>query len=113
DDFGIVAVGGNLALSSTTLELDFSLLGANGPDGSNNFWNSDRTWKIVDVATNNGSTNFSSIVDAVFASGSFSTSLGTGGDLGDIFLHFTSTGTPLVPGDFNGDGNVDGADFVI
>src|SRR5690606_20153431 len=60
-----------------------------------------------------GNTNFASIVDAVFASGSFSTSVGTGGDLGDIFLHFTTTGTPNVTGDFNGDGHVDGADFVI
>src|SRR5262249_37567422 len=35
----------------------------------------------------------------------------TGADLGDIFLKFT-TGVTLHPGDFDGDGDVDGADFV-
>jgi hypothetical protein len=111
-DFGQMIVNGNLILGSTSkLELDFSLLGADHPNSSNAFWDSNRSWKIVDTTTNTGSTNFASLLNATFSNGTFSTSIGTGADLGDIFLNFTA-GVTLQPGDFDGDGDVDGADFV-
>jgi hypothetical protein len=111
-DFGQITLTGNLVLGGTSkLELDFSLLGANGPNSANTFWDANRSWKIIDATTNAGSTSFASLLNATFSNGTFTTSIGTGADLGDIFLTFTASST-AQPGDFDGDGDVDGADFV-
>jgi hypothetical protein len=110
--FGAFTVGGNLVLGGTSaLELDFSLLGANGPAGTNTYWDANHSWKIIDTTTNTGSTTFATLTNGTFASGTFSIVVGAGADLGDIFLNYAAVG-PAVPGDFDGDGDVDGADFV-
>ena len=111
-DYDQLIVGGDVALGgSSTLTLDFSLLGAGeDPDGSNAFWDSSHSWKIIDTATNTGGTNFASITNPT--GGSFSTSVGTGGDAGDIFLNY-SVGGGGLPGDFNGDHVVDAADYTV
>jgi fibronectin-binding autotransporter adhesin len=106
DDFGTVAgtdsdlinlSGGNLALGGTSaLSINF-ISGVTNPDGGNSFWNTDRTWKVIDVTgsgTNTGNTNVASLVNGTYTSGFFSTSVGTGGDAGDIFLHFTVVPEP-------------------
>jgi hypothetical protein len=111
-DFGEITLTGDLVLGGTSeLELDFSLLGVNGPNSTHTFWDTNRSWKIVDTTTNNGSTNFATLLNPMFSGGSFALALGTGADLGDIFLNFTASATPH-PGDFDSDGDVDGADFV-
>ena len=100
-DFGQIVLTNDLVLGGTSkLELDFSLLGVNGPNSSNVFWDANHTWKIIDTTTNNSSMDFFSLLNPIFASGSFATSIGTDGDLGDIFLNFTASAG--VAGDFDG-----------
>jgi hypothetical protein len=111
--FGQIALTGDLVLGGTSeLELDFSALGANGPSGTHTYWDANRSWKIIDTTTNLGSTTFATLTTGgPYANGTFSIAVGTGLDLGDIFLNWTAVG-PATPGDFDGDGDVDGADFV-
>ena len=85
----------NLTLGgSSNLTLDFtSLSAALRPDYAtpDAFWTSNHTWKIIDLtgtATNTGGTNFTTRTNASFTIGNFTTSVGTGADLGDIFLNF-------------------------
>jgi hypothetical protein len=112
DDFGMLTVGGNLSLGNASkLLLDFSALGADGPNGTNAFWDTDHSWKIIDTATNTSGKNFTPPLAAVFAGGYFKTTVGTGDDLGDIFLNYFAA--TFHPGDFDADGDVDGADFVV
>ena len=97
-NFDLITVsGGNIALAgSSALTLDFALVGANGPNSGNAFWTAPKTWKIIDVTTgtNSGNTNLSTITNATYSSGSFTTTVGAGGDAGDVFLVFT----PVVGG---------------
>jgi hypothetical protein len=112
-NFDQVLVGGNVALGGASkLTLDFSLLGAAGPDSADAFWDASHSWKIVDTATNTGNTNFASLINGTFANGTFSTSVGSAADAGDIFLNF-SIGGGGVQGDYNNDGKVDAADYVV
>ncbi len=94
-DFDTITVsGGNLALAGTSaLTLDFNLVSATDPNSADAFWTSPRTWKIIDVTTgtNTGDTNLSTITNATYTSGSFTTTVGAGGDAGDVFLVFTPT----------------------
>jgi autotransporter-associated beta strand protein len=106
-DFDQLVVAGNLTLGgSSDLTLDFSILGGAGPGSGNPFWNSAHSWKIIDAGT--GGTDFATITNGTFGDGIFTTSVGAGGDAGDIFLNYSIA----IPGDFNGDGNVDGDDFA-
>jgi autotransporter-associated beta strand protein len=110
-DFDQLVVGGDLVLDSgTALNLDFGLLAESlRPEGGNAFWNASHSWKIIDTATNFGGTNFGLLVGGV-GPGTWSLELGVGVDAGDIFLKYVSTAAH--PGDFDSDGDVDGADFV-
>src|SRR5262249_16207911 len=100
-NFDQTAVGGTLTLGAgTTLALDFSQLGGTGPGSGNPFWNTAHSWKIIGTLGNNATTTFASVTGAA----GFSTSI-VGGD---IMLNFGA----LHDGDFDGDGDVDGADFV-
>ena len=87
--------GGNLALGGTS-QLDIQFYGIGNPDLGNPFWNADHTWKVIDVTTgtNIGDTNFTSLLDATYASGNFSTRLGTGADAGDVFVDYTLNVVP-------------------
>ena len=89
----IIVKGGTLVLGSgRALTMDFSALSTTGPDSGDSFWNSSRSWKIIDVqspATNPSSTNFSLITNSGVGTGSFATTVGSGGDAGDIFLTYT------------------------
>ncbi len=72
----ILLTGGNLTLGgSSSLALDFSLLGGSDPNSSSAFWQTDHSWTIIDGngATNTGTSNFAQITDAVFADGTFTT----------------------------------------
>lgn len=94
-DFDRITInGGALTLGGTSaLTLDFSALGANGPDNTSNpFWQAMETWTIIDVT--GGATNsslFGSITDPTSQAGVFSLSLGTGGV---VQLQFTPTPEP-------------------
>ncbi|MDX2082348.1 MAG: autotransporter-associated beta strand repeat-containing protein [Terrimicrobiaceae bacterium] len=92
-DFDVITLtDGNLGLGGTSKVTLSFISGVTDPDGGNAFWGSNRTWKIIDItgsATNAGSTNIASITNGVFAAGSFSTAVGTGADLGDIYLVYT------------------------
>jgi hypothetical protein len=115
-NFDQITVGGNLFVDPSTLTLDFSgLTSGDDPTGVNAFWNAERFWKVIDTASNTGSTNF----DAGAASplgfyvptwglgeisgrpdAYFETFVGdgTGGfDAGDIYLHY---GIVPEPGSF-------------
>jgi hypothetical protein len=104
-DFDVITVsGGNLTLGGTSaLTLDFGLVSATDPNSADPFWTSAKSWKIIDVVSpgvNVGDLSLSTITNASYSSGSFTTSVGTGGDLGDIFLVFTPAmvGTPQWTG---------------
>jgi|GEM_PF-1753904 len=80
----------SLTIASGTLQV--KLLAG---DYTGAFWNNAQTWKIIDVA-NTGNTNasFASITSTVGlgGQGAWSTSLGTGGDAGDVFLNWSPLG---------------------
>jgi autotransporter-associated beta strand protein len=100
-NFDQTVVGGTLTLGAgTTLALDFSLLLGQGPGSGNPFWNTAHSWKIIDTVGNNATSTFASVTGAA----GFSTSI-VGGD---IMLNFGAAHA----GDFDSDGDVDGADFV-
>ncbi|MBN2578490.1 MAG: autotransporter-associated beta strand repeat-containing protein [Pirellulales bacterium] len=81
-----VYVGGNLALGGlSSLTLDFTLLGGNGPASSNAFWSSAHSWKIIDTTTNTGDTDFYSLLNGIQPRGLFETAVSAG----DILLNFT------------------------
>jgi hypothetical protein len=91
-DFDQVVVGGNLILGgASALALDFTLVSS--PNGSDPFWNSVHSWKIIDTITSTSSTNFASITNGTFSHGQFTTSIGTGANAGDIFLNYVIPGT--------------------
>jgi len=99
--------GGAMTIGSgATLTLDFTLLSsALRPGGGDAFWTTSEQWKIIDV---NGSSsgNFTAaniaLINGTLTQGTFSTSTGTGGNAGDIFLNFTPGSTSLF---WNGSGN--------
>jgi hypothetical protein len=114
----VIEVGGDLYENATfdshTLSLDWGLLPAGlEPGGGDSFWDSDHSWKIVDVlGTNADNVNFSSILGAGLPG--FTTSIGDGvtGDLGDIYLDYTPIELPSVAitefmADTTGDENVE------
>lgn len=105
-DFDQLIVGSSLTLGGgSNLSLDFSQLAGTGPGSGNPFWNSSRSWKIVDTAGDNASSTFATISNGSFSGGTFTTSIVSG----DVYLNY-SVG---LSGDFDGDGDVDGADFVV
>ncbi|NLE39074.1 MAG: PEP-CTERM sorting domain-containing protein [Pirellulaceae bacterium] len=117
----ILVKGGDLCLmEGSELRVYVGLLAAAlrpGADPQDPFWSSTHTWKVIDVdeangGTNLGGTNFSIVtpMDNTFPGLTLSTFVGTtaGVDLGDIFLKCTSSSQ--IPGDANGDNQVDEAD---
>jgi len=79
-----------LTIASGTLQV--KLLSG---DYTSAFWNTSKSWKIIDVAnTGNTNTTFASITSTVGlgGEGTWSTSLGTVGDAGDVFLNWTPAG---------------------
>ena len=93
----IVIDNGNLTLGgSSQLELEFHL--TSGPDNGDPFWNSAHSWKIIDTTSNTGNSNFASIANGTFGPGHFTTSIGTGGNAGDIFLNYVLGGAGLSSG---------------
>lgn len=109
-DFDQTVVTGSLSLGATSaLTLDFdSLAEADRPDAAtpNAFWSTNHTWTILDAASVSG--NFTSWLNATFASGSFSTSLDTLN--GDVLLNYVYGPVAQIPGDTNNDRKVDSAD---
>src|SRR4029079_15859044 len=73
-------------------------------------WNSSHSWKIINTTSNTGSTNFSSVTGTAGA-GTWGVTLGTGGDLGDVFLNYTIAA--LLTGDVNGDQIVNQLDLNV
>ncbi|MCC7475684.1 MAG: autotransporter-associated beta strand repeat-containing protein [Pirellulales bacterium] len=106
-DFDRLVVNGNAAVGGAVLSLDFSLLGVDGPSGSNAFWDAGHSWTVLDAASNTGDSNFLSVANGVFPGGSFSTSVSSG----DIVLKFVPSAG--LPGDYNNDSVVDSADYVV
>jgi autotransporter-associated beta strand protein len=107
-DFDQVALtGGNLNLDgSSTLSINFTN-SATAPNSSNPFWQSTRTWKIVDVSgsgSNTGSTKFANLVNASYSAGSF-TNFVSGGN---VILQFvpdpSAVPAPTVSGSITGAG---------
>lgn len=93
NNFDIVTVNtGNLVLGGTSkFTLDFNFLSGTDPDSADPFWSTTHTWKVLDItdtAANPGNSTFSSITNATWTSGFFNTSVGSGGDAGDILLNF-------------------------
>ncbi|MGC4007482.1 MAG: PEP-CTERM sorting domain-containing protein [Pirellulales bacterium] len=89
----ITVSAGTLVLGSgRVVALDFGLMSGSAPASGNAFWNTSRSWKIIDVAgtaVNTGNTNFSAVTGSLGGTGSFSTRVVTsGGDLGDVFLDY-------------------------
>jgi hypothetical protein len=83
----IVINNGNLTLGGTSaLTLDLALI--SDPNAGDSFWNSTHSWKIIDTTSNTGNTNFASITNGTFNLGHFTTTVGTGGNVGDIFLNY-------------------------
>jgi Dockerin type I domain len=128
-DFDLLSVSGNLKLGgASTLALNFSpLSGDQQPDFGDPFWNSNHSWKIVSSGSNTGNTNFASLSNNTFDSGTFSTSVIAGGlspgdansdgivnglDINLVAGHWLHTGAN-TPGDVNGDGIVNGLDINV
>jgi hypothetical protein len=120
----LVVQGGDLTLGpNSALQLDFGMLdAADRPtaDPLNTFWQSSHEWKIIEVdvsngGSNSGNTNFGSIIvrNGAPEDVQFSTYVGTGDDLGDIFLTCTYGSMPPIPGDTNGDRSVDATDAQV
>lgn len=96
-DFDQVVLGGNLALGGTSsISIGFTDT-ATDPDSGDPFWNTAHSWKVIDTNSNTGNTNFASIVNGTFSGGKhFTTSVGTGGDAGDIFLNYLPSGSGTI-----------------
>ncbi len=112
-DFDQIIANSDLTLDSgATLALDFNLLSAGlQPNSGDTFWNSNHSWKIIDVAgSNTGNSTFGTITGAPGGSqGSFNTSV----DSGDIFLNWVANSVvTYTPGDANHDGHVNSLDFT-
>ena len=109
-NFDQIVVGGSLTLgANASLTLDFGLLDTQDrPDNAtlDCFWFSGHSWKIIDV-DNIGGGNFGQVVNATYAKGTFSTSIGSGSD---VFLNYT---TNKLYGDANLDGIVNDTDATI
>jgi autotransporter-associated beta strand protein len=110
-DFDLAFVGGDLAVDNTSsVALDFSLLtNALRPGNGNAFWSASHSWKIIDASTNSTSGNFGSVTTT--APGTWGLTLGTGADLGDIFLTYAAAA--LLNGDVNGDHVVNQLDLNV
>lgn len=95
----IVVTGGTLTLGGTSaVTLDFNLLplalqpSAPTPDP---FWHSSRQWVILDwTGSGNPGQVFSTITNPTFVAGTFSLSIGTGANSGDVLLTFTPIPEP-------------------
>lgn len=80
----------NLTIASGTLQVKLI-----SGDYTGSFWNNPQSWKIINVAnTTNTNASFASITSTVALGGQgvWSTSLGTGGDAGDVFLNWSPLG---------------------
>jgi autotransporter-associated beta strand protein len=88
----ITLAGGTSTFGGTsTVDLDFSLLGAGfDPNGSNPFWQADRQWQIVSLFSGSFSGLFGSISNPNWTSGSFSLFSNSSG----IFLNFAPVPEP-------------------
>ncbi|MBN2232033.1 MAG: autotransporter-associated beta strand repeat-containing protein, partial [Deltaproteobacteria bacterium] len=92
-DYDLAVVTGNVTLGgSSGLTLNFELLAEElrpdyvTPDA---FWLTPHSWKVVDAGTNAGDTDFAALSYGVVPEGwSFTTSVGAGGDAGDIYLNY-------------------------
>jgi autotransporter-associated beta strand protein len=95
----IVVTGGSLTLGGTSaVTLDFNSLplalqpSASTPDP---FWHVSRQWVILDwTGGGNPGQVFSSITNPTYVAGTFSLSVGTGGNAGDVLLTFTPIPEP-------------------
>jgi len=91
-----LSLAGSLGLTlGGTSQLTLSFAGgAADPNSADSFWTAARSWKIVNntgTGTNTGSTNFSQITNATYASGSFTTIADASGN---VFLNFTPIPEP-------------------
>ena len=85
--------GGNLVLGGGAV-LSINFTNVSGPDPTNSFWAANHSWRIIKLsgsAANPGSSNFTALSNAVYAAGTFATSVDTDGS---ILLNYTSA---LVP----------------
>jgi hypothetical protein len=89
-DFGqIVLTAGELQLGgSSVLSLKFS--NGTAPNSSLPFWQSSRSWKIINISggLNTANVTFSSIANGIYGAGNFSTSVDPSGN---IILSFTAS----------------------
>ncbi|HVJ46383.1 MAG TPA: autotransporter-associated beta strand repeat-containing protein, partial [Luteolibacter sp.] len=94
DQIQMLGANGNLVLGGTSqLTLGFANSIAD-PNSADPFWQIARSWTIIKAGastTNTGSTNFNSLTNANFTSGSFST---TADALGNVILNFTPVPEP-------------------
>jgi autotransporter-associated beta strand protein len=95
----IVVTGGTLTLGGTSdVTLDFSGLAPADQPGAPipvAFWHSSRQWVILDwTGTGNPNQVFSTITNPNFTAGTFSLSIGTGSNAGDVLLNFTPIPEP-------------------
>jgi len=82
--------GGDLVLGgASNLTLDFNLLpSGQQPGNGDTFWNTSRSWKIIDTTLNSGNTNFITWTNNTFGSATFTTTVGDGVNAGDILLNY-------------------------
>lgn len=89
DQLFLAGSGGNLRLGGTSkLTIGFDN-GIATPNSSDPFWTANHSWTIVlggAGVTNTGTTNFSSITDATFTSGTFSTAADANGKVTLTYL---------------------------
>jgi hypothetical protein len=89
-NYSVLAVtGGNLVLGgASTLAIAFTG-SATPPDANSAFWQAAHSWKVVSLsgtAANPGQSNFSSLANATFAAGAFSTWVDASGNVALVFL---------------------------
>jgi hypothetical protein len=74
----------------------------------NSFWETNHTWKLIDIAgsaTNTGSSNFATITNGSFGGRTFSTFVGDGtsGDAGSVYLSYIASLMPVWTGAVSSD----------
>ena len=96
DQISLTGSGGNLVLGGTSkLMLDFAALGSD-PNSADPFWLAAHSWTVIDGeagVTNTGASNFSQVLNASFATGSFTTNADA---LGNVTLLFTPIPEPAT-----------------
>lgn len=96
DQISMTGSGGNLVLGGTSkLMLDFAALGSD-PNSANPFWLATHSWTVIDGeagVTNTGASNFSQVLNANFATGSFTTNADA---LGNVTVVFTPIPEPAT-----------------